>query len=146
MEVVGLQRLFFLPFPNNFQIPLAIKHILSLQQTDFNFMLIGLSQFHNHAQDFAKSDPILAGHWTISYPEPSNFFTAHFRRACTVKKLEGSGYEIGHWTIKLGRQNGRLLHWPKCSCVRTKTKLWKLLLRPCPRCLFAKFDCPVCHF
>ena len=31
----------------------------------------------------------------ISYPEPSNFFTAH-ARACAVKKLEGSGYEIGH--------------------------------------------------
>ena len=34
----------------------------------------------------------------------------------------------GHWTIKPGRQNGRLLHWPKRSC--TKTKLWKLLLKP----------------
>ena len=39
----------------------------------------------------------------------------------------------GHWTIKLGRQNGRLLHWPKCSCVSTKTKLWKLLLQPTVR-------------
>ena len=27
----------------------------------------------------------------------------------------------GHWTIKLGRQNGRLLHWRKSSCVSTKT-------------------------
>ena len=35
---------------------------------------------------------------------------------------------IGHWTIKLARQNGRLLHWPKSSCLSTKTKLWKLLL------------------
>ena len=35
----------------------------------------------------------------------------------------------GHWTIKLGSQNGRLLYKPKCSCVSTKTKLWKLLLR-----------------
>ena len=33
-------------------------------------------------------------------------------------------------TIKLGRQNGRLLQWPKCSCVSTKTKLWKIFLRP----------------
>ena len=30
---------------------------------------------------------------------------------------------IGHWTIKLARQNGRLLHWPKSSCLSTKTKL-----------------------
>ena len=30
----------------------------------------------------------------------------------------------------LDRQNGRLLHWPKCSCMSMKTKLWKLLLRP----------------
>ena len=32
-------------------------------------------------------------------------------------------------TIIHGRQNGRLFHWPKCSCMSTKTKLWKLLLR-----------------
>ena len=49
---------------------------------------------------------------------------------------------MGRWTIKPGRQNGRLLHWPKCSCVSTKTKLWKLLLRPVRR-LYAKFDCPL---
>ena len=37
---------------------------------------------------------------------------------------------VGHWTnIKLGRQNGRPLHWPQCSCVSLKIKLWKLLLR-----------------
>ena len=43
----------------------------------------------------------------------------------------------GHWTIELGRQNGRLLHWPKCSCVRTKTKLLEASVAS------AKFDCPV---
>ena len=31
----------------------------------------------------------------------------------------------GHWTIRLSRQHGRLLHWPKCSCVSTKTGLCK---------------------
>ena len=36
----------------------------------------------------------------------------------------------GHWTIQLSRQNGRLFHWPKCSCMSTKTKRWKLLLQP----------------
>ena len=35
----------------------------------------------------------------------------------------------GHWPLLFGRQNARLLHWPKCSCVSTKTKLWKFLLR-----------------
>ena len=35
-----------------------------------------------------------------------------------------------HWTVQLGRQDGRLLHWPQCSCVSMKTKLWKLLLWP----------------
>ena len=39
----------------------------------------------------------------------------------------------GLWTIKLGRQNGRLLHWRKCSCVSTKTKHWKLLLQTAVR-------------
>ena len=37
---------------------------------------------------------------------------------------------MGHWKVKLSRQNGRLLHWPKCSCMSTETKLWKLLLQP----------------
>ena len=37
---------------------------------------------------------------------------------------------VGHWTLIVGRQNARLLHWPKCSCVSRKIKLWKLLLRP----------------
>ena len=50
---------------------------------------------------------------------------------------------MGHWTIKLGQQNGRLFQWPKCSCVSTNAKLWKLLLRPAV-CI-AKFDCPVAH-
>ena len=45
----------------------------------------------------------------------------------------------GHWTIKLGRQNGKLLHWPKCSSVSTKTTLWKLLLGPCASNLSANF-------
>ena len=36
----------------------------------------------------------------------------------------------GYWTIRLSRQNGRQLHWPKCSCVSMKTKVWKLLLQP----------------
>ena len=36
---------------------------------------------------------------------------------------------MGHWTITLGRQNGRLVHWPRCSCVGTNTKHWKLLLQ-----------------
>ena len=35
----------------------------------------------------------------------------------------------GHWAIRFSRQNGRLPHWPKCSCVSTKTKRWELLLR-----------------
>ena len=30
---------------------------------------------------------------------------------------------LGYWTIKPGRQDWRLFHWPKCSCVSTKTKL-----------------------
>ena len=47
----------------------------------------------------------------------------------------------GLWTIKLGKQNGRLFHWPKRSCVSTKTKHWKLLLA---RQLFVRqVDCAV---
>ena len=60
-------------------------------------------------------------------------------QSCAVAK--NKKILAGHWTIKLGRQNGRLLHWPKCSCVSTKTKLWKLLLRPA--ICGSKFDCPV---
>ena len=54
----------------------------------------------------------------------------------------------GHWTIKLGRQKGRLLHWPKCSCVSTKTKLWKLLLRPavCIPSLIVQWPARSYHF
>ena len=33
----------------------------------------------------------------------------------------------GQWAIILGRQNGRLLRWRKCSCVSAKTKYWTLL-------------------
>ena len=50
----------------------------------------------------------------------------------------------GHWTIRLGRQSGRLLHWPECSCVSTKTKLWKLLLRSSvcmPRLIWGIINC-----
>ena len=36
-------------------------------------------------------------------------------QSCAVVKSEKN--LASHWTIKLGRQNGRLLHWPKCSCV-----------------------------
>ena len=32
----------------------------------------------------------------------------------------------GHWTIKLGRPNARLLHWSECSCASAKTKVWRL--------------------
>ena len=47
----------------------------------------------------------------------------------------------GLWTIKLGRQNGRLLHWRNCSCVSTNTKHWKLLLASQP--FVRQVDCAV---
>ena len=47
---------------------------------------------------------------------------------------------MGHWTI---RQNGRLLDWPKCSCVSTEIKFWKLSLRQAICTVYAKIDCPV---
>ena len=50
---------------------------------------------------------------------------------------------MGRWIIKLGGQNGRLLHWPKCCCVSTKTKLWKSLLRP--DIYFPSLVCPLAH-
>ena len=50
---------------------------------------------------------------------------------------------MGHWTIKLGIQNERLLHWPECSCASTKTKLWKSFVATSQ--LYAKFDCPVAY-
>ena len=34
---------------------------------------------------------------------------------------------MGHWTIKLGRQNGRLLHWSKCCYVSKKTNFRNFL-------------------
>ena len=37
--------------------------------SDWQGKLVFISQFYNHAQ-WLK---VLAGHWTISYPEPSNF-------------------------------------------------------------------------
>ena len=49
----------------------------------------------------------------------------------------------GPLDIKLGGQNGRLLHWPKCCCVSTKTKLWKSLLRP--DIYFPSLVCPLAH-
>ena len=33
--------------------------------------------------------------------------------------------KVKHSGRPLGRQNRRLLHWPRCSCVNTKTKLWQ---------------------
>ena len=40
------------------------------------------------------------------------------------------------------------LHWPKCSCVSTKTKLWKLLLQPafCLSSLIVKWPVRIFHF
>ena len=54
----------------------------------------------------------------------------------------------GHWKIKLGRQNGRLLYWPKCSCVNTETKLWKRLLQPaiCMPSLTVQWPVRMFHF
>ena len=46
-------------------------------------------------------------------------------QSCAVAKIEK------FWrAINLGRQNGRLLHWPTFDCLSTKTKLWKRLLWP----------------
>ena len=55
--------------------------------------------------------------------------TSHFDNYhAQLLKMKNRGRPLG--MIKLGRQNGRLLHWPKCSRLSKKTKLWKLLLRP----------------
>ena len=35
--------------------------------------------------------------------------------------LASASLVTGDWAIKLGRQNGRLLYWPKCRCVSMKT-------------------------
>ena len=42
-------------------------------------------------------------------------------------------FQVGHLADRM-----ELFHWSYCSCVSTKIKLRKLLLR-----LYAKFDCPV---
>ena len=42
---------------------------------------------------------------------------------------------------KLGRQNGRLLHWPKCSYVSTKKQTLEDFVAVSRS--YAKFDCPV---
>ena len=43
---------------------------------------------------------------------------------CTVPLLNQLTKRLAnHWTINLCRQNGRVLHWPKCNWVSTKTKL-----------------------
>ena len=54
----------------------------------------------------------------------------------------------GHWTIKLGRQNGKLFHWPKFSCVSKEVKLWKPLLRPavCKPSLIVQWPARIFHF
>ena len=59
---------------------------------------------------------------------------------CTVIKWK---ILADHWTIKLGRQNGRLLHWPKCSCVSTKKQTLEAFVAV--SFLYAKFDCLVAH-
>ena len=45
----------------------------------------------------------------------------------------------GHWIIKLGKQNEKLLHWTRGSCVSTQT----LEAFVAASSLSAKFDCPV---
>ena len=49
-----------------------------------------------------------------------------------------------HWTIKLGRQNGRLLHWPKCSYVKYKKRTLEAFVVASH--LYAKFDYAVAHY
>ena len=68
-------------------------------------------------------------------------------QSCTVARSEIL-WRATYCTIKLGRQNGRLLHWPKCSCVSTKNKLWKLLLQPavCTPSLLVQRPARICHF
>ena len=66
-------------------------------------------------------------------------------QSCAILKSEK--ILAGHWTIKVGRQNGGLFHWPKCSCVSTKTKHWKLLLLPaiCMRSLIIQWPARISH-
>ena len=48
---------------------------------------------------------------------------------------------VGHWTIKLDRQNGRLLHWHAKVYENQTLETFVAV-----NCLYAKFDCPVVHF
>ena len=70
---------------------------------------------------------LLVNFFQIGCSEPSNKthnFRSHF---CDVITLD-----LYCWKIRngaLGKQNARLLHWPKYKCVGMKTKLWKFLLR-----------------
>ena len=51
---------------------------------------------------------------------------------------------MGHWTVTLGRQNGRLLHWLKCSCVSRKTLTLEAFVVASH--LYTKSDCPVARY
>ena len=48
----------------------------------------------------------------------------------------------GHWTVKLGGQNGRLLHWTHNSYECENQILEAFLMASH---LYAKFDCPEAH-
>ena len=47
----------------------------------------------------------------------------------------------GHWTINLGKQNGRLLHWAKVQMCEYEKQTLEAFVAASR--LSAKFDCPV---
>ena len=67
-------------------------------------------------------------------------------QSCTVGKNEIFWQATGESNLAV--KNRSLLHWPQCSCVSTKTKLWKLLLQlaVCMPSLTVKWPTRIFHF
>ena len=87
-----------------------LSPVLTLFVPFQNYILL-LLQKYDTAQESKERSKIKLASFTISRRDKSE----KFWRATGQSNLP---------------DRRRLFHWPKCSCVSTKTKLWKLLLRP----------------
>ena len=80
----------------------------------------------------------------IQYPLVENI--PSFQKFFLLLKVKNSSGPLDNQTN--ARQNERLLHWPKHSCLCTKTKLWKPLLWPaiCMPSFIVQWPARIFHF